>query len=151
MIKAEVLVDNSAWKKKIKNSSDLFNKILKNLPKRYNFKNKKTIITVLLSNNSKIKKLNKVFRKRNKATDILSFPIKKKMNNKIYYLGDIIISYEFMNKPKKINFIKFKEKVVKLFIHGFLHLMGFNHIKNKDFEKMNNEEIKLYNLVKNKI
>ena len=151
MIKAEVLVDNSAWKKKIKNSSDLFNKILKNLPKRYNFKNKKTIITVLLSNNSKIKKLNKVFRKRNKATDILSFPIKKKMNNKIYYLGDIIISYEFMNKPKKINFIKFKEKVVKLFIPGFLHLMGFNHIKNKDFEKMNNEEIKLYNLVKNKI
>ena len=151
MIKAEVLVDNSAWKKKIINSSELFNKILKNLPKRYNFKNKKTIITVLLSNNLKIKKLNKIFRKKNKTTDILSFPIKKKIDNKIYYLGDIIISYEFINKPKKINYIKFKEKVVKLFIHGFLHLMGFNHIKNKDFKKMNDEEIKLYNLVKKKI
>ena len=151
MIKAEVLVDNSAWKKKIINSSELFNKILKNLPKRYNFKNKKTIITVLLSNNLKIKKLNKIFRKKNKTTDILSFPIKTKIDNKIYYLGDIIISYEFINKPKKINYIKFKEKVVKLFIHGFLHLMGFNHIKNKDFKKMNDEEIKLYNLVKKKI
>ncbi len=151
MIKAEVLVDNSAWNKKIRNSNELFNSILKNLPKKYNFKNKKTIITVLLSNNLKIKELNKAFRKKNKPTDILSFPIKKIINNKIFYLGDIIISYEFVNKPKKINFDEFKEKVVKIFIHGFLHLMGFNHLKNKDFEKMNNEEIKLYNLVKNKI
>ena len=151
MIKAEVLVDNSAWKKKIKNSSELFNRILKNFPKKYSFKNKKTIVTILLSNNLKIKQLNKIFRKKNKVTDILSFPINKKVNNKIFYLGDIIISYEFMNKPKKINFIEFKEKVTKIFIHGFLHLMGYNHKKNKDFEKMNKEEIKLYNLVKNKI
>ncbi len=151
MIKAEVLVDNSAWKKKITDSSALFNRILKNLPKKYSFKNKKIIVTILLSNNLKIKKLNKTFRKKNKPTDILSFPINKKLNNKIFYLGDIIISYEFMNKPKKINFIEFKEKVTKIFIHGFLHLMGYNHRKNKDFEKMNKEEIKLYNLVKNKI
>ena len=151
MIKAEVLVDNSAWKKKITNSSKLFNRILKNLPKKYSFKNKKIIVTILLSNNLKIKKLNKIFRNKNKPTDILSFPIKKKINNKIFYLGDIIISYEFMNKPKKINFIEFKEKVTKIFIHGFLHLMGYNHKKTKDFEKMNKEEIKLYNLVKNKI
>ncbi len=151
MIKAEVLVDNSAWGKKITNRSELFNRILKNLPKKYRFKNKKTIVTVLLSNNLKIKQLNKIFRKKNKPTDILSFPINKKVNNKIFYLGDIIISYEFMNKPKKINIIEFKEKVTKIFIHGFLHLMGYNHKKNKDFEKMNKEEIKLFNLVKNKI
>ena len=151
MIEAEVLVDNSAWKKKITNSSKLFNRILKNLPKKYSFKNKKTIVTVLLSNNLKIKQLNKIFRKKNKPTDILSFPIKKKVNNKIFYLGDIIISYEFMNKPKQINFIEFKEKVTKIFIHGFLHLMGYDHKKIQDFEKMNKEEIKLYNLVKNKI
>ena len=151
MIKAEVLVDNSAWKKKITDSSALFNRILKNLPKKYSFKNKKIIVTILLSNNLKIKQLNKTFRKKNKPTDILSFPINKKVNDKIFYLGDIIISYEFMNKPEKINFIEFKEKVTKIFIHGFLHLMGYNHRKNKDFEKMNKEEIKLYNLVKNKI
>ena len=78
MIKAEVFVDYSAWKKKIINSSELFNRILKNLPKKYRFKNKKTIVTILLSNNLKIKQLNKIFRKKNKPTDILSFPIKKK-------------------------------------------------------------------------
>ncbi len=65
--------------KKTRNISQLFNKILKNLPNRYNLKNEKTIITVLLSKNSKIKKLNKVFRNKNKPTDILSFPIKKKL------------------------------------------------------------------------
>ncbi len=64
MIKAEVIVENTAWKNKIKNISQLFNRILKNLPKKYFLKNKKTIITVLLSNNSKIKKLNKIFRKK---------------------------------------------------------------------------------------
>ena len=147
MIKAEVLVDHSAWKKKISNSSDLFNRILKNLPKKYSFKNKKTIVTVLLSNNLKIKQLNKIFRKKNKPTDILSFPIKKKVNNKIFYLGDIIISYEFMNKPKKISLFDFKKKIIKIFIHGFLHLIGFDHLKIKDFKKMVKEEEKIFKSV----
>ena len=151
MIKAEVIIDNTAWKKKIKNVRKLFNRILKNLPKKYILKNKKTIITVLLSGNSKIKKLNKVFRKKNKPTDILSFPIKKSIDNKLFYLGDIIISFEFMNKPKTIKLLEFKKKVIKIFIHGFLHLNGFDHKKNKDFYKMQKEENKIYNLVKNKI
>ena len=151
MIKAEVVIDNKAWKKKTKNISVLFNRILKNFPKKYILKNKKTIITVLLSNNSKIKTLNKIFRKKNKQTDILSFPIKKKINKNFFYLGDIIISYEFMNRPKKINLTEFKKKVAKIFIHGFLHLKGFDHRNNKDFYIMQKEEVKLYNLVKNKI
>ena len=151
MIKAEVIIDNTAWKKKTKNISLLFNRILKNFPKKYILKNKKTIITILLSNNSKIKTLNKIFRKKNKPTDILSFPIKKKINKNFFYLGDIIISYEFMNRPKKINLTEFKKKVAKIFIHGFLHLKGFDHNNNKDFYMMQKEEVKLYNLVKNKI
>ena len=151
MIKAEVIIDNTAWEKKTKNISLLFNRILKNFPKKYILKNKKTIITILLSNNSKIKTLNKIFRKKNKPTDILSFPIKKKINKNFFYLGDIIISYEFMNRPKKINLTEFKKKVAKIFIHGFLHLKGFDHNNNKDFYIMQKEEVKLYNLVKNKI
>ena len=105
----------------------------------------------MLSNNSKIKKLNKIFRKKNKPTDILSFPIKKSIDNKFFYLGDIIISYEFMNRPKTIKLPEFKKKVIKIFIHGFLHLNGFDHKINKDFYKMQKEENKIYNLVKNKI
>ena len=66
-------------------------------------------------------------------------------------MGDIIISYEFMNRPKEINITEFKKKVAKIFIHGFLHLKGYDHRKNKDFNLMQKEEVKLYNLVKNKI
>ena len=151
MININVFSEEKAWSKRLRNKDLFFQRICNSFPKKYRFLNKKVSLTLLLSNNKNIQKLNKIFRKKNKVTDILSFPINKKVNNKIFYLGDIIISYEFMNKPKKINFIEFKEKVTKIFIHGFLHLMGYNHRKIKDFEKMNKEEIKLYNLVKNKI
>jgi len=67
------------------------------------------------------------------------------------YIGDIIISYNFMNKPKSQNIKNFKEKVIKTFIHGFLHLLGFDHIKNKDYKRMFNEEERLYKLVISKI
>ena len=94
--------------------------------------------------------MNKIFRKKNKPTDILSFPIKKNIDKNFFYLGDIIISYEFMNRPKKLVYPNLK-KVAKIFIHGFLHLKGFDHKKNNDFDKMQKEEHKIYNLVKNKI
>ena len=56
-----------------------------------------------------------------------------------------------MNKPKKIGLPEFKKKVAKIFIHGFLHLKGFDHKKNNDFNKMQKEEHRIFNLVKNKI
>ena len=91
----------------------------------------------MLSNNKKIKKLNKSFRNKNKSTDVLSFPFKNKRNKyRDNYLGDIIISYEYMDKPKTKNLKIFKEKVTKTFIHGFLHLLGYDHIRNNDYKKM---------------
>ena len=62
-----------------------------------------------MSDNKKIKELNKKFRKKNKSTDILSFPLNKKISKNKFYLGDIIISYQFMNKPKSINTLNFKK------------------------------------------
>ena len=150
MINAEIVIDSINWKKKLKNSDLFFNKILKSFPKKYQFNGKKVILTVLLSNNKKIKKLNKKFRKKDKPTDILSFPFGKKISKNIDYLGDIIISYDFINKPNSLNIFQFKDKLAKIFIHGFLHLVGFDHIKDSEFKKMNKEELKIYNLVKKK-
>ena len=91
----------------------------------------------MLSNNKNIKKLNKRFRNKNKSTDVLSFPFDNKKNKyKANYLGDIIISYNYMDKPKTKNLKIFKEKVTKTFIHGFLHLLGYDHIRNNDYKKM---------------
>ena len=152
MINVNVFSDEKAWSKRIKNKNFFFNKICKSFPKKYQFLNKKVSFTLLLSNNKNVKKLNKYFRNKNKSTDILSFPIDKKIKiSKNTYLGDIIISYNYLDKPKSQDLKSFKEKVIKIFIHGFLHLLGFNHIKNKDYSKMLREENLLYNSIKSKI
>ncbi len=152
MINVNVFSEEKAWSKRISNKNLFFKKICKAFPKKYQFLNKKVSFTLLLSNNKNIKKLNKYFRNKNKSTDILSFPINKKIKiSKNTYLGDIIISYNYLDKPKSQDLKSFKEKVIKVFIHGFLHLLGFNHIKNKDYSKMLREENLLYNSIKSKI
>ena len=108
-------------------------------------------LTLLLSNDKNIKKLNKIFRKKNKPTDILSFPLNEKVRiSKQTYLGDIIISYNFMNRPQSLNTKLFNEKVTKTFIHGFLHLLGFDHKKHKDYIKMIREEGQIYKSITSK-
>ena len=152
MINIEVVSENKLWSKKIKKPEIFFNTLAKVFPKKYRFIKKKVSLTILLSNNKNIKKLNKKFRNKNKPTDVLSFPAEKKINiKKNYYLGDIIISYEFIDKSKKLSNLEFKKKVVKIFIHGFLHLLGYDHIKLKDFKKMLIEEEKIYKTIETKI
>ena len=56
-----------------------------------------------------------------------------------------------MNKPKSQNIKDFKEKVVKTFIHGYLHLLGYDHVKDKDYKKMLREEERIYKSVNLKI
>ncbi len=152
MINLEVLSDEKNWSKKIKKKDFFFYSICRSFPKKYQFTNKKIFLTLLLSNNRGTKKLNKQFRNKNKATDILSFPFQKKVDIKnTSYLGDIIISFNFMDNPKNKEIKLFKDKVIKTFIHGFLHLLGFNHIKYKDYKKMLKEEQKIYHSVIKKI
>src|SRR6056300_954069 len=152
MININVFSNEKAWSRRLKNKELFFNKICQVFPKKYKFLNKKVSLTLLLSNNKNIKKLNKDFRNKNKSTDVLSFPFEKKFNpKKSNYLGDIVISYEFMNKPKNISILEFKQKVVKIFIHGFLHLLGHDHIKLKDFKKMIKEEDLIYKFIKTKV
>ena len=152
MINIDVFSDEKAWSKKIRKKEYFFKNICKFFPKKYQYLNKKVSFTLLLSNNRGIKKLNKNFRNKNKSTDILSFPFSKNIKlKKETYLGDIIISYNFMDKPKSQKLKNFKDKVIKTFIHGFLHLLGFDHIKNRDYKKMLKEEERIYKSVISKI
>ena len=148
MINIDVVSESNLWNKKIKEKNIFFNNLAGFFPRKYRFIKKKISLTILLSNNKNIKKLNKKFRNKNKQTDVLSFPYEIKLNiKKSSYLGDIIISYEFMNEPKTLSNLEFKDKVTKVFIHGFLHLLGHDHIKLKDFKKMLSEEKKIYKAV----
>ena len=145
MIRINVISEEKSWSKKLKKKESLFNNICKHFPKKFRFLNKKVYLTLLLSNNKNIKILNKKFRKKNKHTDILSFPSGQKTKNlKKIYLGDIIISYDYMNKPKDLTNFEFKKKTIKIFIHGYLHLLGYNHINLKDYRIMYREEKKVF-------
>ena len=124
MIKVNVFSEEKAWSKRLKNKNIFFRKICKAFPKKYQFLNKKVSLSLLLSNDKNIKRLNKNFRNKNKPTDILSFPLSKKIIiSKNTYLGDIIISYDYLDKPKFQDLETFKEKTIKIFIHlSLIHI-----------------------------
>ena len=151
MIRVNVEVSSKPWLKKIKNPKKYFNQRLKKISKIINFcKNKNITFTILLTNSLNIKKLNKKFRKQNKSTDVLSFPsfsLKslKSIKKKNFYIGDIAISYEIISARSKKN--NFFFEFDKAWIHGLLHLVGYDHIKNKEYFKMNNIEKKILNSI----
>ena len=102
MTSAEIVLDHLSWKKKINNPKKYIIKKLLILNRIKSFKNKSKNFTLFLTNNNKMKKLNKKFRKKNKTTDVLSFPFSNKIKyKKNIYLGDIAISYEIVNKRSK--------------------------------------------------
>ena len=151
MIKVNVEINNKSWHRQIKNPKNYFNKKLKKICKIISFFKKKNItFTILLTNSLNMKKLNKKFRKRNKATDILSFPsftLKnlKLIKEKKIYIGDLAASYEIIYLRSRKNF--FTAEFDKVWIHGLLHLIGYNHIRNKDYYKMNKIEKRILNLI----
>ena len=154
MIKINVILNNISWKKYLKYPNSFIDKKIEILNKKNKLYQKNILIcSLLLSDSKEIKKLNKKFRKKNQSTDVLSFPFyeKKKLNKKIknekeVYLGDIIINLnQVKNKNDKT---KFNEGFNKLWIHGLLHLLGYDHKSNTKYLQMRKLENKLSNLIK---
>ena len=154
MIKINVINNNVSWTRIIKNPINYIDKKVKKL----NFKNKKfkknvIFCSLLLSGSDEIKNLNKKFRKKNKSTDVLSFPFhsEKKLKSVLQkerevYLGDIIVNF---NKVKyKKNLKLFKSQFDKLWVHGLIHLFGHDHKKEKDFKKMSKVEAEYLKYIK---
>ena len=154
MIKINVISNYSGWKNFFKNPNLYIKNQICNFNKKdKQFKKKNIFFTLLLSGNKEIKKLNKKFRKKNKATDVLSFPfyekkeLKKKLNKeKEIYLGDIIINLNQIKNKK--NLTNFKLEFNKLWIHGFLHLFGYDHKKIQDYNTMSKIEKKFLSYLK---
>jgi len=151
MIKVNVEINNKSWHKKIKNPKKYFSKKLRKISRMIKFfKDKNIIFTILLTNSLNMKKLNRKFKKKNKSTDVLSFPTFSLKNLKIIkekkiYIGDIATSYEIIHsRSKKNNFLLEFDKV---WVHGLLHLIGYNHIKDKDYLKMSITEKRILNSI----
>tara|TARA_B100000963_G_C22568378_1_gene644846 strand:+ start:695 stop:1147 length:453 start_codon:yes stop_codon:yes gene_type:complete len=150
MHKINICLESKMWIKRIPNIKQKIRQILKSsIESEKIFFKKNTEITVLLTSTNKMKLLNYKFRKMNKDTDVLSFPnegpffYEKKIINKNIYLGDIALSYDYVNKQRQT----FDEYLKKILVHGFLHLIGYNHKNNTSYLKMEKAQLKIMNLI----
>ena len=144
MIKVNVILDKIIWKKKIKRPDYYLKKKFNKLLNKFKITSKVQEISIFLTNSEKMRQLNLRFRKKNKPTDVLSFPINI-VKKKIGYLGDIAISYEIVNKRSKTS--NFNYEFDKMWVHGYLHLIGYDHKKIREFEKMHKIEKKILNYI----
>ena len=151
MVKVNLVIEDKNWKSRYPKVNLVLTKSIKKIllstfPSR-------TIafeISILLTGTRNMKNLNKKFRKINKDTDVLSFPAEKKnffkkdlkLKKKVY-LGDIALSYQYIEAIIKKENINFDDYFKKMLIHGVLHLIGYEHDSFKKYKKMNLLEQKI--------
>ena len=150
MHKTNINFESPRWKRSDPKLEQKIKKILKksiSMEKKLHLKS--TEISVLLTDTKLMKKLNLKFRKKNKDTDILSFPsekpnfFKKKIIDEKIYLGDLALSYSYIKNQN----VEFKNYFSKILVHGFLHLIGHDHDRDKSFVKMERSQNKILNLL----
>lgn len=128
-------------------------KVLRQCFKEENLENTKLSITIILTTPENIHKINKEYRGIDKATDVLSFPIfeKDELEQKLQkndfvqedVLGDIIISIDQVQQQAKEYEHSFEREFSYMLVHGFYHLMGYDHIQEEDKIKMRPKEEKI--------
>lgn len=101
-------------------------------------------LSVVLTGNAEIRELNREYRGIDKPTDVLSFPM-----DDPYLLGDIVISTEKAASQAEEFGVAFDEEMARLFIHGLLHLAGYDHVKGgRQARKMKDKEEELVGLLR---
>lgn len=123
--------------------------------KEEGLENSKLYITFTLTTPEEIKKINTEYRNIERATDVLSFPmferdeLEKKIKERDFnypdVLGDIVISIEKVEEQAREYGHSFKRELSYMVVHGFYHLMGYDHIKEEDKKEMRPKEEKILN------
>ncbi len=136
-----------------KEYEEIIKKVLTKCFKEESLENSKFILTVTLTTPKKIRQINKEYRKVDKATDVLSFPMfeKLELEQKIQkqdflqedILGDIVISVQKVDEQAKEYGHSFERELSYMLVHGFYHLMGYDHIEEVDKQKMRPKEEKI--------
>ena len=109
-------------------------KIAEVLDKDFSFQE----VSVVLSNDQEVQYLNKTFRHKDNPTNVLSFPSKEEGE-----LGDIILAYETIKWEAEEAGVSPLHHTIHLIIHGFLHLLGYDHEKENEAQQMENMEIQI--------
>jgi len=129
--------------------NELINNVLEKCFEEENLSESKLYISIILTNPDEIQKINKEYRKVDKATDVLSFPIYErdeipKLNREIEEpIGDVIISLEKVEEQAKEYGHSFERELSYMLVHGFYHLMGYDHIEESDKQEMRKKEEKI--------
>lgn len=97
-------------------------------------------VSVVLTDNAAIRALNRRWRRRNKPTNVLSFPAPPAGRSALKHLGDIFIAYETTKSEAAAEGKPFHHHLVHLAVHGFLHLMGYDHDSDEAAAKMERRE-----------
>lgn len=133
-----------------KEYEEIIQDVIKTCYKQEKIENSNLIITITLTTPENIKEINKTYRNIDRATDVLSFPIfekdelDKKIEKKDFeiedMLGDIVISIEKVKEQAVEYGHSFERELSYMVVHGFYHLMGYDHIKEKDKKIMREKE-----------
>ena len=133
-------------------------KVLKKCFEEEGLIDSKLIMTITFTTPEEIRKINKKYRKIDKATDVLSFPmfekaeLDEKIKNKDFLyedvLGDVIISIDKVKEQAKEYGHSFERELSYMLVHGFYHLMGYDHIEEEDKKIMRPKEEKILNELK---
>ena len=143
----------------IEENKEYENKVLQVIEKCFEeekLKNLNLYISITLTTPSKIRQLNKEYRNIDKETDVLSFPMFEKYEiDKIVEkqeklplketIGDIVISVERVEEQAKEYGHSFERELSYMLVHGFYHLMGYDHIEEEDKKIMRPKEEKILN------
>lgn len=122
------------------------NKLFKNIKKEMFDESYLGSVNIIFSNDKEIKALNKNYRGKDKATDVLSFNMDSPVDDDSVF-GEIYLSIETASKQAKKLKVSLDEEYLRLICHGLLHLLGYDHKKKKDFKRMMEyEEYYLRNL-----
>lgn len=125
---------------------NILNKVLEKCFKEEELNNKNLYVNIILTNPENIRKMNKEYRDIDKETDVLSFPmfekgeLEKRKNLNLDILGDIVISIDRVKDQAKEYGHSFERELSYMAVHGFYHLMGYDHIKEEDKTIMRQKE-----------
>lgn len=140
-LKLEIIIQNQKLWKDLDNFFCML--VLDLLSKITEDKNElKKSASILLTDDLYMKEINKKWRKLEKATNVLSFPVNKQIKEEDYFfIGDIVLSYETILSECKLRKKSFKDHFLHLLVHGFLHLLGYNHDNKRNEKEMEELEV----------
>jgi probable rRNA maturation factor len=99
-------------------------------------------LAIILTDDSAIRLLNRQWRGIDKATNVLSFPTEDVLGNPPL-IGDIVLAYETIAREARGENKPFAHHLAHLAVHGFLHLLGYDHQRNRDADAMEEIERKI--------